>query len=85
MLLPRPHRARPGGAMILHYKAPACHTQPPPPGLPRWSDDSALCRNRGKLAIDLAYVQNMSEVFRYSYFVGTFGEYDLGVIPKPRS
>jgi hypothetical protein len=32
---------------------------------------------------NLAYAQGMSEVFRYSYFVGTFGEYDLGVIPRP--
>src|SRR4029077_19121670 len=31
---------------------------------------------------NLAYAQGMSEVFRYSYFVGTFGEYDLGVIPR---
>jgi len=34
---------------------------------------------------NLSYVQNMSDVFRYSYFVGTFGEYDLGVIPRARS
>ena len=32
---------------------------------------------------NLAYVQGMSAVFRNSYFVGTFGEYDLGVIPRP--
>ena len=31
---------------------------------------------------NLAYAQGMTEVFRYSYFVGTFGEYDLGVIPR---
>ena len=31
---------------------------------------------------NLADAQGMSEVFQYSYFVGTFGEYDLGVIPR---
>jgi hypothetical protein len=24
----------------------------------------------------------MKAVFRHSYYVGTFGEYDLGVIPR---
>jgi len=32
---------------------------------------------------NLAYAQGMKPVFRFSYFVGTFGEYDLGVIPRP--
>jgi REP element-mobilizing transposase RayT len=32
---------------------------------------------------NLAYVYAMKAVFRYSYFVGTFSEYDLGVIPRP--
>ena len=32
---------------------------------------------------NLAYAQGMKAVFKYSYFVGTFGEYDLGVIPRP--
>jgi hypothetical protein len=32
---------------------------------------------------NLAYAQGMKAVFKYSYFVGTFGEYDLGVIPGP--
>ena len=31
---------------------------------------------------NLAYAQLMGDVFRYSYFVGMFGEYDLGVIPR---
>jgi len=30
---------------------------------------------------NLAYAQGMKAVYRFSYFVGTFGEYDLGVIP----
>lgn len=32
---------------------------------------------------NLAYGCGMKPVFRYSYFVGTFSEYDLGVIPRP--
>ena len=31
---------------------------------------------------NLAYVCGMKAVFKFSYFVGTFGEYDLGVIPR---
>src|SRR5262249_37486205 len=37
----RPRRACPGGAMSLHYDDANVIT-PPPPGLPRWSDDSSL-------------------------------------------
>jgi len=32
---------------------------------------------------NLAYACGMKPVFRYSYYVGTFSEYDLGVIPRP--
>ncbi len=32
---------------------------------------------------NLAYAQDMKPVYRFSYFVGTYGEYDLGVIPRP--
>jgi REP element-mobilizing transposase RayT len=32
---------------------------------------------------NLAYAQDMRPVYRFSYFVGTYGEYDLGVIPRP--
>jgi hypothetical protein len=31
---------------------------------------------------NLAYALGMRRVFTFSYFVGTFGEYDLGVIPR---
>lgn len=31
---------------------------------------------------NLAFAQGMRPVFQFSYFVGTFGEYDLGVIPR---
>jgi REP element-mobilizing transposase RayT len=31
---------------------------------------------------NLAYALGMKHVFRNSYFVGTFGEYDLGVVPR---
>jgi REP element-mobilizing transposase RayT len=31
---------------------------------------------------NLAFVCGMKAVFRYSYYVGTFSEYDLGVIPR---
>jgi REP element-mobilizing transposase RayT len=31
---------------------------------------------------NLAYACDMKPVFRHSYFVGTFGEYDLGAIPR---
>jgi hypothetical protein len=31
---------------------------------------------------NLAFARGMQAVFRYSYFVGTFSEYDLGVIPR---
>jgi REP element-mobilizing transposase RayT len=31
---------------------------------------------------NLAFAQGMTPVFRFSYFVGTFGEFDLGVIPR---
>lgn len=34
---------------------------------------------------NLAYAQNMKPVYMSSYFVGTYGEYDLGVIPCPAS
>jgi REP element-mobilizing transposase RayT len=34
---------------------------------------------------NLAYAQGMTPVYRFSYFVGTFGEYDLGVIARPAS
>ena len=30
---------------------------------------------------NLAFVEGMKPVFRFGYYVGTFGEYDLGVIP----
>lgn len=30
---------------------------------------------------NLAFVQGMKAVFRYSFFAGTFGEYDLGAVP----
>jgi len=32
---------------------------------------------------NLAYVFGMKAMFKYGYYVGTFGEYDLGVIPRP--
>jgi REP element-mobilizing transposase RayT len=32
---------------------------------------------------NLAYCQGMRPIYRFSYFVGTFSEYDLGVIPRP--
>ena len=32
---------------------------------------------------NLAFARGMQAVFRFSYFVGTFSEYDLGVIPRP--
>jgi REP element-mobilizing transposase RayT len=32
---------------------------------------------------NLAFARGMKAVFRFSYFVGTFSEYDLGVIPRP--
>ena len=32
---------------------------------------------------NLAYACGMKPVFQYSYFVGTTGDYDLGVIPRP--
>ena len=32
---------------------------------------------------NLAHVCGMKAVFKYSYYVGTFSEYDLGVIPRP--
>ena len=32
---------------------------------------------------NLAYVCGMKAVFKCSYYAGTFGEYDLGVIPRP--
>jgi len=31
---------------------------------------------------NLAYTCGMKPVFRFSYYVGTFSEYDLGVIPR---
>jgi REP element-mobilizing transposase RayT len=31
---------------------------------------------------NLAYACGMTRLFRYSYYVGTFSEYDLGVIPR---
>lgn len=31
---------------------------------------------------NLAFARGMRPVFRFGYFVGTFGEYDLGVIPR---
>jgi REP element-mobilizing transposase RayT len=31
---------------------------------------------------NLAYAQGMAPVFKFSFFAGTFGEYDLGVIPR---
>ena len=37
----------------------------------------ALC-----LMNNLAYVQQMKLVLRFSYYVGTFGEYDRGAIRK---
>ena len=30
-----------------------------------------------------AYACGMTEVFHYGYYVGTFSEYDLRVIPRP--
>lgn len=32
---------------------------------------------------NLAYTCGMKAVFRFGYYVGTFSEYDLGVIPRP--
>jgi len=32
---------------------------------------------------NLAHACGMKAIFRFSYFVGTFSEYDLGVIPRP--
>ncbi len=32
---------------------------------------------------NLAFASGMKSVFKYSYYVGTFSEYDLGVIPRP--
>ena len=29
---------------------------------------------------NLAYVQGMKSVYQFGYYVGTFGEYDLGVM-----
>ena len=34
---------------------------------------------------NLAYSQGMTQVFRFGYYAGTFGEYDLGVIPRDSS
>ena len=31
---------------------------------------------------NLAYLDGMKHVFEFGYYVGTFGEYDLGVIPR---
>ncbi len=31
---------------------------------------------------NLAFAHGMTPVFRFSYFTGTFGEFDLGVIPR---
>lgn len=31
---------------------------------------------------NLAYACGMSRIFQFGYYVGTFGEYDLGVIPR---
>jgi REP element-mobilizing transposase RayT len=33
---------------------------------------------------NLAHVAAMKAIFQFSYYVGTFSEYDLGVIPRPR-
>ena len=32
---------------------------------------------------NLAYRDGMKQVFEFGYYVGTFGEYDLGAIPRP--
>jgi hypothetical protein len=32
---------------------------------------------------NLAYACGMKPCFQFSYYVGTFSEYDLGVIPRP--
>ena len=32
---------------------------------------------------NLSYAQGMKPVFRFSYYAGTFGEYDVGVVPRP--
>ena len=41
----------------------------------------------GEIAVrfmnNLAYTDGMKRVFEFSYYVGTFGEYDLGAIPRP--
>ncbi len=34
---------------------------------------------------NLAYAAGMKPTFKFSYYVGTFSEYDLGVIPRPAS
>jgi REP element-mobilizing transposase RayT len=33
---------------------------------------------------NLAHVADMKPIFQFSYYVGTFSEYDLGVIPRPK-
>jgi REP element-mobilizing transposase RayT len=41
----------------------------------------------GEIAVrfmnNLAYCDGMKPVFQFRYYVGTFGEYDLGAIPRP--
>lgn len=32
---------------------------------------------------NLAYALGMKRIFQFGYYVGTFGEYDLGAIPRP--
>jgi REP element-mobilizing transposase RayT len=32
---------------------------------------------------NLAHVWGMKPIYSFSYYVGTFSEYDLGVIPRP--
>jgi hypothetical protein len=45
-----------------------------------------LAESPGDVAVaymnNLAYLQHMSSLFLFRYFVGTFGEYVLGVVPR---
>ena len=51
-----------------------------------WRSDVTWRNHRRKLSLgylnNLAFARGMKAVFRFSYFAGTFSEYDLGVIPR---
>ena len=47
-------------------------------GVPSQSHDEIAVRFMN----NLAYCEGMKPAFEFGYYAGTFGEYDLGVIPK---